>query len=289
MARLFAPLVVVVTLLSIASLGLGTALFQQREVLKGRILKLEAGHQAVARSLGYEGMDSARLQDLQRMEAPLRALNQFAKNTVDVLHSTSNQLVETEGELSRTEATLGTARQELEAARSEVAKLEDNVTEQESELAAQARLIEDLESLRDELSAQVDGLRNDLDVTQSDLRDRMAEIVSWREDYEKLVEECTQVAGVEAEVLEVDFFGRVLAVSPDWNLVVIEGGADRQLKPNVDLLVHRDEEVLGKIRVQSVEQTLSVAEVVVRWSEEAIAAGDRVISPERPKPGGAST
>jgi DNA repair exonuclease SbcCD ATPase subunit len=285
MARFFTPLVILVFLLSAVSLGLGIMLFQQREELKGRVMKLEHGHQSIAHALSYAGLQSNALQDYRAMDAQLRGLHQAARNTVDLQQTTSNQLVETRGELADAEATLSTTRDELAATKENVVQLEDSVSDRDAEIASKSRLIQDLESLRDQLSVQVDGMRNDLEVTQADLRDRLGEIASWREDYEKLVEECTQASEEAVDMLDVDFFGRILTVAPDWNLVIIQGGADRQLKPNVDLLVHRAQEVLGKVRVQSVEATMSVGEVVTRWSDQAISVGDQVISPERPKTG----
>jgi cell shape-determining protein MreC len=73
--------------------------------------------------------------------------------------------------------------------------------------------------------------------------------------------------------------GRILAVNPAWNFVVLSLGDKNGVVSNAELLVKRGTQLIGKVRVTSVEPSTSIADIVANSVPEGatISPGDDVI------------
>ena len=73
--------------------------------------------------------------------------------------------------------------------------------------------------------------------------------------------------------------GTVLAVNQAWNFVVLSLGDRQGVVPNAELLVQRGSQLLGKVRVTSVEPSTSIADILVRTVPRGLSVmpGDTVI------------
>jgi multidrug efflux pump subunit AcrA (membrane-fusion protein) len=73
--------------------------------------------------------------------------------------------------------------------------------------------------------------------------------------------------------------GRILAVNPAWNFVVLNLGDKNGVLNNAEMLVKRGNQFIGKIRVTSVEPSTSIADIVANSVPEgtSISPGDNVI------------
>ena len=73
--------------------------------------------------------------------------------------------------------------------------------------------------------------------------------------------------------------GRVLAVNPAWNFVVLSLGDKNGVVNNAELLIKRGSQYIGKVRVTSVEPSTSIADIVANSVPQgtAISPGDNVI------------
>jgi hypothetical protein len=73
--------------------------------------------------------------------------------------------------------------------------------------------------------------------------------------------------------------GRVLAVNPAWNFVVLSIGDRQGVSNNAELLLKRGGQYLGKVRITSVEPSTSIADIVANSlpSGVAVQPGDSVI------------
>jgi cell shape-determining protein MreC len=73
--------------------------------------------------------------------------------------------------------------------------------------------------------------------------------------------------------------GRVLAVNPAWNFVVLSLGDKNGVVNNAELLVKRGSQFIGKVRVTSVEPSTSIADIVANSVPQGttISPGDNVI------------
>ena len=73
--------------------------------------------------------------------------------------------------------------------------------------------------------------------------------------------------------------GRILAVNPAWNFVVLNLGDRNGVVNNAELLVKRGTQFMGKVRVTSVEPSTSIADIVANSVPQGatISPGDDVI------------
>lgn len=291
MAKALKPLIIILFILSIGALALGILLFGQREVAKGRIVKLEKGHVDVARGIQHKTLNSQRLMDYEAMDGQIGPLVQAARNLKNNFDTTSNELVNTEAELADTQQTLQVTRTELQDSQEEVAELNDTVRDKETEIAAKQQAITTLEQDKETLTSQVSGLENDLNLAQDDLAEWDAKYRSLDEAFQECVHEVEALKGSTdegGEETDVQFFGEILVSNPDWNFVIVNGGSADQLGNGMIFLVHRNTEPVGKIRLRKVDTKLSVADIITEWTDDSLGVGDQVIPPKGPS-GGASS
>ena len=73
--------------------------------------------------------------------------------------------------------------------------------------------------------------------------------------------------------------GRILAVNPAWNFVVLSVGDKQGVSNNAEMLIKRSGQYLGKVRITSVEPSTSIADIVANTLPEGVAVqpGDSVI------------
>lgn len=126
---------------------------------------------------------------------------------------------------------------------------------------------------------QVIALQNDLKTTRetaaalADQERILTRNISNLKDKLSKYEDETQV--VEMPGLK----GNVVAVDTKWDFVVLDVGASKGAKAGGQLLVRRGDKLVGKVRIISVEDGRSIANVLPAWKQGdvAVAAGDAVI------------
>ncbi|MDZ4197692.1 MAG: hypothetical protein U1E27_00240, partial [Kiritimatiellia bacterium] len=72
--------------------------------------------------------------------------------------------------------------------------------------------------------------------------------------------------------------GQVLLVNPEWNFVIVSLGKADKLVPAVEMIIHRGDKMVGKVRITSVMDNVSVAEIQRGWEQLPIQEGDRVFN-----------
>jgi uncharacterized protein (DUF3084 family) len=188
-------------------------------------------------------------------------------------------------------AELGEAKSELDKAKTELAAAEEKVTNAETQLAQAMTDGEAKDTRIAELEQQlVEGAPGAETAEAGDVatitaeRDELRTVVAGLED---------RNAGLEAQVAELKrqdvarqksqmrqgLQGTVLAVNQAWNFVVLSLGDRQGVVPNAELLVQRGSQLLGKVRVTSVEPSTSIADILVRTVPRGLSVmpGDTVI------------
>jgi hypothetical protein len=72
--------------------------------------------------------------------------------------------------------------------------------------------------------------------------------------------------------------GRVVAVDPKYEFVVLDVGEKQGLPARSELLVNRSGKLVAKIRVLSVDENRSIANVLPGWKQAEIMEGDTVVA-----------
>ena len=291
MIKLGTKIVVIVLLvLNSAALIFGILLFQQRESLKGRTQKLETTIKQIASTI--EAGDATEVKMVIQadqlktykqkpggpppMDIPLQQLTVAAQNQLARLNGTRSVLTETKVTLAKTEDELKTTQDDLTNAKGEIVKLNETVASKNAVIEEKEVSVKTLEREKGELTAKLDAVKpliEDLETQNRDLTDQVAEL-------EDKIQTVVSVSGPsEKSQLPRGQQGTVLYVNPDWNFLIIEIRSKNQqnIMPDQELLVHRDDRLVGKIRVESIKDNMAIANIINDWQQLSPQRGDYVI------------
>ena len=195
-----------------------------------------------------------------------------------------NNLASTSNLLNQTKATLARTEEELNGTKQQLATVQDNLKKTTAELtktteekrAAQAELAK-----WDQLKIPPEGVRQMMAKVQM-----QEEAIGALEDEKKILtrrvaeldNRVKQLVGVDYEVpLPAGTKGNVIAVDPKWNFVVLDLGVDKGMLEGGVLMVHRNSQLVGKVRINEVMANRSIASMVPGWSLGDIEEGDQVL------------
>jgi len=75
----------------------------------------------------------------------------------------------------------------------------------------------------------------------------------------------------------ISLSGKIVAVNPTWNFVILDLGKNDQMVEGLSMVVYRGEKMIGKVKVVTVDATTSVADLLPGTPAQAIEVGDQVI------------
>ena len=71
--------------------------------------------------------------------------------------------------------------------------------------------------------------------------------------------------------------GKVVAVDPKYDFVVLDIGESQGVVPRGKLLVSREGKLVGAVRITRVEASRSIANIIPEMKQEEVMEGDQVI------------
>ncbi len=278
MAKALKPVIVVLLLLCAGSLFLGIQLFGKREVLKGRVQNTEKALAEIARNIQHTGFNVSSLaavdpDGLTRMQAPLNQLAAAARVQYDDLQNTRQDLETTRQDLSMTRDELARTQSDLDRARVQIDSLNQTITEKNQQIAQNQTRIDGLEQEKLTQSLRIDDLNNQIAQIEDELRDAEDKIVTL----EQTISMMDLEYGGRSKPLPRGLTGRILAVNQDWNFVVIDLGSEDGLVPNAEMLIHRDDALVGKVMISGISRKMAIAELVSGWAQAQVKEGDLVV------------
>jgi len=216
--------------------------------------------------------------------------------TKSTLATTQKNLTSTQAELKTTKATLDTTNADKEKIAADLTTANTDLSKAKSDLDAANKTIADDKTqlaAKDEQIAKLQGgtiqqgQGNDSQVNVAALNDRIKELeaslesagtqLKTSQDKVAVLEKANQDR--QKGLLKQGLEGRVLAVNPAWNFVVLSIGDKQGVTNNAELLLKRSGQYLGKVRITSVEPSTSIADIVANTlpSGVAVQPGDSVI------------
>jgi hypothetical protein len=191
--------------------------------------------------------------------------------TSNRLVTTSNTLVKTEEELNGTKQQLATVQEGLNKTKADLAKSVEERKAAQAELAKWESL-----GLKPE---QISEMRNNLKTSLDAIAALEDEKKVLSRQITVLTNRIMLLVGDEYEVpLPSGTKGSVVAVDPKWNFVVLDIGAKENLLEGGVLMVHRNSQLVGKVRINEVMPNRSIASMMPGWKLGDIEEGDQVIS-----------
>ncbi|MDB6155072.1 MAG: hypothetical protein JWL90_3525 [Chthoniobacteraceae bacterium] len=208
------------------------------------------------------------------------ALQSTLKDTKGTLATTKSTLTKTEGSLKSTQGELTAAKTTIDENSKEIAKQKSDLTAAteslktaQADVLAKSNEVEELKKLQVVNPAVPGG--PDINVTE--LQDKLAkaqtalaEAEALRATFEKqkqdaeekLVGSQREVKSYKDQTVANGLSGKILAYNPGWAFVVLSIGDRQGLKANAQMIVTRNGQSIGKVKVTSVEPGNSIADIV---------------------------
>lgn len=276
--RIFISLMVI---LSGVSLWLGINLYKQREQLKGRTQKMEhslltVASKAKAAKEPYieaitENVDPNALMDYWQMDAQLAKVQSIVDVRYNQLFDTKDVLKQTQDKLTATEQELAQTKTELENTKQELASTQERLAQREAELAAANTKISELESQVAQLNADIETKKQQI----AKLEEEKQALFDEKTSLEVVIERMSK--NESSGVMRPGLSGKVVSVNPEWNFVVLDVGYKDGAKISGEMIVHRNSQVVGKVRIVDIRERLSIANIKQDWQQMPIQEGDCVV------------
>jgi len=250
---------ILVAVFSLASIGVGFV--NRGHLIKERALKEELQNQ------------------LTSAQSLLKSNSEAVRNAKAKTEELTADNKKKEEALASETVNLDKLKSDLEDAQKQVADRDAKLSQQNNDLTAKNARITELEAKVNSTvqpASQEDDLKKQLaekDVLttsiQTKLKENETELASLRQ----------HEADRKAKVMRKGLEGTILAVNPSWNFVVVSLGDRNGVIENSELLIKRGSQLIGKVRVTSVEPSTSVADIVVNSVRAGLSVqpGDKII------------
>lgn len=201
------------------------------------------------------------------------------------LKATKEKLAACDADAQKTVAENADLKSQIEKANASVSDVQKQLSEkdllisqQKSDLTAKDARIAELESAggskqtnnaAEELKIQLQEKENLANGLQAKLKDAEAQLSELRQ----------REAQRRSKSMRTGLEGRILAVNPSWNFVVLSLGDRQGVVNNAEMLIKRGSQLIGKVRITSVEPSTSIADIVANSVRSGLAVqpGDSVI------------
>lgn len=207
-------------------------------------------------------------------------------NEVTAHNKTKKELATTKTDLDNTKKTLAQTKSDLDEA---MAKAEDFEKKNASLTTDLAKAQSDRDAAQQELEqwhlipgglrpGQVKNLIDELSKTKQARDAVTAENKLLANEYTQLRQQWDSLFGGDRKViLPAGLKGKIVAVDPKYDFVVLDIGSDQGAKERGEMMVDKDGRFLGKIRITSVQKNRSVANILPAWQRGEIEEGDEVL------------
>jgi len=230
----------------------------------------------------------SRLQVAKKITAITTERDDFQKN----LETTQNTLTQTKTEASKTKKDLETTKKELASATNNLAAMTAKKDEQEQRAnkhaAESEKAQKERNEARQELAAwEATGQKPETVMTA------MAEKKKIQEERDAYAQEKEVILRnnryLQAEldkiikpdrpvVMRYGLKGKVIAVDPKWQFVVLDVGRNQGAEERGEMVVSRTGKLVAKVRLTSVDQNRSIANILPEWKQGSdIIEGDQVL------------
>jgi outer membrane murein-binding lipoprotein Lpp len=192
----------------------------------------------------------------------LNNTRQELSKTKDDLTQTQQQLASTQTELTNAMVTAATQQKRADELADKLTKTTQERDDAQTQLAAYKATGFNPD--------QIAGLGKALDAVQE-------ENSVLQRTVTRLTVKLNELIGSNYVVtLRADLKGKVVAVDPKWNFVVLNIGGDQGVLDDGEMLVSRAGRLVAKVVVRSVQKDRSIANVVPGWQLGDIVEGDEV-------------
>jgi hypothetical protein len=207
-------------------------------------------------------------------QGELAQTNKVLVKTQDDLKQTQQDLADTQADRDKAVANALAQSKRADQLSDQLAKTAQERDDAQNDLAAYKAT---------GLSAdQVGKLSHELKDSQDLVEVANQEKAVLQHERDRLQVELNRFVGTNTDVvLRADLKGKIVAVDPKWDFVVLDIGDNQGVLPEGELLVSRDGKLVAKVVVRTIEKDRCIANIVPGWKLGEVIEGDEV-SPAHP-------
>jgi myosin heavy subunit len=197
------------------------------------------------------------------------------KKTEATLKTTEEELKTTKEELSKTQIELTAAKTELDKTKTELEATKTDLADKNTQLAALKKQLEDAlggtkpEDLKKEIANML-AAKMELEAKVQTLEKEKAELTTTvetltankKEAEERIASQGKVIDRYQKNIMQKGVRGRVLAVNAGWGFCVLSIGDRQGAAANKIMIVARDGQSIGKVKIINVEASQSVADII---------------------------
>jgi hypothetical protein len=218
--------------------------------------------------------------DLEQATTTLGARTTELNKSKEQVKTLDETLKAAEQDKAKLAADLTAAKSSLDTANTKITELDKTVADQTAKITElEAKLLANPTSNPADPTAPV----VDVPALTQQINEKDAQIASLNERLQASSAELntlkTEKKQREEGLTRKGLEGRVLAVNPAWNFVVLGIGDRQGVVSNSEMLLKRGDQYLGKVRITSVEPSTSIADILVNTLPAGVSVqpGDSVI------------
>ncbi len=209
-------------------------------------------------------------QNWQKELARANKLTKDLKTTQEKLASTEKVLDETKAELVAMTAKASEQQQRADTLQANLDKTKQELNNAQAEIAAWKALGIPVDQV-----AQVIESEKRFRRMVADLKDEAVILAKENKRLQGVIDDLTNVE--ERPVPMPGVKGKIVAVDPKWNFVVLDVGEKAGARNKGIFMVSRNGKLIGKVKVATVHPDTSIANIMPGWQLEEIMEGDQVI------------
>ncbi len=223
------------------------------------------------------------------------------------INGLETDLTQTRTELAATQEAEAKARAEASEAKQRADRLDTELTATKEQLAAQTARANTQQARADRYEAELETVRTELTqanqtlaawralgISSDEVGKRLRQLELAREEIKALAgenrvllskltqtEQRLRLYEGDREVppeMNLTRHGRVLAVDPQWDFVILDLGRTHGAVERGELLVNRDGKLVAKVRISQVEEDRSIANILPEWKQTDVQVGDQVLN-----------
>jgi peptidoglycan hydrolase CwlO-like protein len=234
----------------------------------GGLVSAFFGFLVSAQKKDWQGQYSTADGKLQSTSKKLKESEQTLATTKASLDETTTKLGEAttkadslQSELSKAQSIAGELEQKVSAAEQRVTAAQTEISEVKSQLGAESAAAKEAQS-------KLTQLESEKKILNDDLASAKAEVARLL-DIQKRTQTGEMPPGIN---------GRILSVNRNWNFVVLNIGDKQGVVENGELIIYRNKEFVGKVRVVSTEANTCVADLILDSLKGEVQIGDEVMN-----------
>ncbi len=222
---------------------------------------------------GLEGDKKRLTSDLSQTQDKLQDTKTALADTEDDLTTTKNELSATKAKLGAAEVKIAQKEREVEDVNTSKGQLEQQLENTKQQLAKAAQDTRELREKIDSVEFQeTEDLAKKVNALTEENELIGKQLASAKEANTKLEDEVRRLKETPPGTR-----GHVALTEPDWNLVVLDIGKEDLVHEQTEFLLYRDDKLIAKVRVTSVNEKNSVAELVDGFTLDTPREGDLAV------------